>query len=158
MGNCADGVQHRLLMSIDGFCFRTVYVNTKNQIADYISRNPAAPEPEDDKALMIKSPSLSDIGEDEDLLLWGPEKQTEDFLTKYEKRQEKVKSIAQVCWDVKSFEKDFEKTHIFSAVERSVDFGAAAQLENEEIEEQILTCKALCNSDKGDESLNSTGQ
>ena len=96
MGDCADGVQHRLLLSIDGYQFKPVYTNTKAQLSDYLSRNPATVDPDAANVDKFTSPSVSDVG-DEDLLVYGPETKTEDYLAKYEIRQDKVRAMAGMC-------------------------------------------------------------
>ena len=142
VGECEDGVLHRLLLSIEGYPYRVVYINSKSQVADFLSRNPAKNDPSQPIQVKLKSSAISDL-EDEPYSLYDPEECVESFLENYEKKSKLVCELAQANWDVDQLQTEFRDSHVFPSriKELSSSVSVVTEIEDAEMESKLSVCK-----------------
>ena len=107
-----DNVIHRLLLSIANISFNTVYISTKAQVADFLSRNPAATDPDVPAQLSLHSPCISDL-DDKDLNLYTECETLEGYLSVFERKRLKVEKLAKSGWGINYLRDNYSSSHVF---------------------------------------------
>ena len=105
-------IVNRLLISIANYPFQVHYINTKNNVADFVSRYCKSREKPYEE-ILLQSTSHSDL-DAVDQETYTPDSSIPDYLTRNKRTANAVRAEVSKSFDINDLKTRFQSSHVFS--------------------------------------------